>query len=104
YDSFLPCRDLLSFPTRRSSDLGIGRVVGRVVDRIGVQAEQLIRLSEQDIDGAAAVELDGVRNSRIRSPAAFDNVLFGQSYQLFGDRKSTRLNSSHSQISYAVFC
>src|SRR5688572_32424420 len=22
----------------------------------------------------------------------------------FGDRKSTRLNSSHSQISYAVFC
>src|SRR2546430_13692899 len=24
--------------------------------------------------------------------------------QLGGDRKSTRLNSSHSQISYAVFC
>src|SRR2546430_5708138 len=24
--------------------------------------------------------------------------------QLDGDRKSTRLNSSHSQISYAVFC
>src|SRR2546427_1842662 len=24
--------------------------------------------------------------------------------QLFRDRKSTRLNSSHSQISYAVFC
>src|SRR5689334_24602043 len=23
---------------------------------------------------------------------------------LFGDRKSTRLNSSHSSISYAVFC
>src|SRR5689334_24838541 len=25
-------------------------------------------------------------------------------YQLFVDRKSTRLNSSHSSISYAVFC
>src|SRR5688572_31822017 len=25
-------------------------------------------------------------------------------YDLIGDRKSTRLNSSHSQISYAVFC
>src|SRR3972149_75895 len=25
-------------------------------------------------------------------------------YALFEDRKSTRLNSSHSQISYAVFC
>src|SRR5688572_31579389 len=24
--------------------------------------------------------------------------------QAYGDRKSTRLNSSHSQISYAVFC
>src|SRR2546427_5390835 len=24
--------------------------------------------------------------------------------QISGDRKSTRLNSSHSQISYAVFC
>src|SRR5688572_32505457 len=25
-------------------------------------------------------------------------------FQFLGDRKSTRLNSSHSQISYAVFC
>src|SRR2546430_7755055 len=24
--------------------------------------------------------------------------------EVYGDRKSTRLNSSHSQISYAVFC
>src|SRR2546430_11667234 len=28
----------------------------------------------------------------------------GQAVQNPGDRKSTRLNSSHSQISYAVFC
>src|SRR5438270_10589512 len=28
----------------------------------------------------------------------------GRACQLVGDRKSTRLNSSHSQISYAVFC
>src|SRR2546427_5087963 len=28
----------------------------------------------------------------------------GRHRQLPGDRKSTRLNSSHSQISYAVFC
>ena len=31
----------------------------------------------------------------------FDGILFGI---LFGDRKSTRLNSSHANISYAVFC
>src|SRR2546430_12529941 len=28
----------------------------------------------------------------------------GQRHHGLGDRKSTRLNSSHSQISYAVFC
>src|SRR2546427_8683024 len=32
-----------------------------------------------------------------------DLARFGQ-LVLDGDRKSTRLNSSHSQISYAVFC
>src|SRR2546427_3448141 len=29
---------------------------------------------------------------------------WGTSWQSCSDRKSTRLNSSHSQISYAVFC
>src|SRR2546430_7444303 len=29
---------------------------------------------------------------------------FGAQRELLRDRKSTRLNSSHSQISYAVFC
>src|SRR2546430_13300112 len=35
-----------------------------------------------------------------------DSFLSSQIYKLnlLGDRKSTRLNSSHSQISYAVFC
>src|SRR2546427_8004405 len=28
----------------------------------------------------------------------------GRAHGSIGDRKSTRLNSSHSQISYAVFC
>src|SRR2546430_6624547 len=30
--------------------------------------------------------------------------LYGRASQARRDRKSTRLNSSHSQISYAVFC
>src|SRR2546430_4055874 len=41
-----------------------------------------------------------------RNGRAFSNVtlsmLFAEIYKT--DRKSTRLNSSHSQISYAVFC
>src|SRR2546430_12026749 len=31
-------------------------------------------------------------------------TVFGESAGAGADRKSTRLNSSHSQISYAVFC
>src|SRR5688572_32069824 len=70
-------RDLHSFPTRRSSDLP---------DRH---------------------RLCGGRHSRVdssppHSPTsdvkAINNDLHVE------DRKSTRLNSSHSQISYAVFC
>src|SRR5688572_31281104 len=33
-----------------------------------------------------------------------DQRLLGHLLEQLGDRKSTRLNSSHSQISYAVFC
>src|SRR2546427_4302889 len=40
--------------------------------------------------------------------ALFDHLSYNQSQFVregrFTDRKSTRLNSSHSQISYAVFC
>src|SRR2546430_6410220 len=32
------------------------------------------------------------------------DALAGETKAAQGDRKSTRLNSSHSQISYAVFC
>src|SRR5688572_31164769 len=40
-----------------------------------------------------------------KQPFAAGRSLFGLgNEQLVGDRKSTRLNSSHSQISYAVFC
>src|SRR2546427_5354536 len=46
---------------------------------------------------APQVEVEpGVLRDRVESGAA------AQAHD--GDRKSTRLNSSHSQISYAVFC
>src|SRR5256886_7739701 len=53
-----------------------------------------------------SVQLDGAR----RRPLAdhdVDLVVLQRRVEDFldhGDRKSTRLNSSHSQISYAVFC
>src|SRR5438034_4269942 len=37
-------------------------------------------------------------------PAAFDPLHLQHAAHQRGDRKSTRLNSSHTVISYAVFC
>src|SRR5699024_12856163 len=68
-------RDLHSFPTRRSSDLGRG--------------------SRSRPRGCAPSR----RRGRGRGGR------FGVAGQPeLGDRKSTRLNSSHVSISYAVFC
>src|SRR5260221_9032499 len=41
----------------------------------------------------------------IQRPVHFDKDLLGEVLRVLGiDRKSTRLNSSHTVISYAVFC
>src|SRR2546430_10417136 len=49
----------------------------------------------EGLDEAAARHGFGLRQT---GPAQLPLILFEE------DRKSTRLNSSHSQISYAVFC
>src|SRR5205807_7979343 len=71
-------RDLHSFPTRRSSDL---------------DADTIIR-----IEGGHMKD----EPSRPLYPSARETVADWEHYD--GDRKSTRLNSSHLVISYAVFC
>src|SRR5205814_9495947 len=70
-------RDLHSFPTRRSSDLASDAAGGR-------------RLLGQILKAAGTL-----REGQIQSALA---------EQRKQDRKSTRLNSSHLGISYAVFC
>src|SRR2546428_2551810 len=58
-------------------------------------------------DGAGAAGLGaangdrGILSSRIKSGGRYLEQLYSPGG---GDRKSTRLNSSHDQISYAVFC
>src|SRR5688572_32753120 len=80
------------FPTRRSSDLV---VLGRVEDleqrrrRVTLERDpELVHLVEQEhrVLGAGLLH-------PLNDPPGHGT-----------DRKSTRLNSSHSQISYAVFC
>src|SRR5688572_32948505 len=60
---------------------------------------------------APVLDLEAVQYSRFVAPlieetlkAAFIVYLLARNKVGFVDRKSTRLNSSHSQISYAVFC
>src|SRR5690606_40353094 len=78
-----PPRHLPSFPTRRSSDL-----VGHGDVRLALLANRFEyrRLGLLDETHLRFYTLAGVH-------ALFE-----------GDRKSTRLNSSHVKISYAVFC
>src|SRR3712207_7236262 len=58
---------------------------------------------------ARRTERDGVnpaRPARVRhrGPRAARPARAGRGYEAILDRKSTRLNSSHANISYAVFC
>src|SRR5690348_18177525 len=71
-------RDLHSFPTRRSSDLLDGNA-----EILGLLRRQLVELHAE----LAEVESRDLLVELLRQ-----------------DRKSTRLNSSHPSISYAVFC
>src|SRR5206468_11764699 len=75
-----------SFPTRRSSDLIGGQSAGVAEFKPPIDSEEI----------AAAV----CRRPLLEELAArLERFLQNRS-----DRKSTRLNSSHDQISYAVFC
>src|SRR5438309_3892293 len=77
-------RDLHSFPTRRSSDLEIS-ITPRMLPRRVV---------------SASLSRKSLQSPRVRGGVRRDTVRWSAQ----ADRKSTRLNSSHSSISYAVFC
>src|SRR5690606_42008070 len=89
---------LLPFPTRRSSDLfpdvlDLVPQAGVRVKEVPVGTVQDVRLAE---DGWTAEVVLAI-NGDVELPA---NAIAN----LRQDRKSTRLNSSHVKISYAVFC
>src|SRR5439155_25256987 len=73
-------RDLPSFPTRRSSDLNP-------------------LFQKEDIEKEKGVILEELK-MEVDNPEYLIHEIFSSHL----DRKSTRLNSSHVAISYAVFC
>src|SRR5207245_10066766 len=90
FQLFLNHCDLHSFPTRRSSDLAVVEAersalhFGRILKAV---REVQVGIAENYFVGEGRVDhLGQIQGSDQR------------------DRKSTRLNSSHGSISYAVFC
>src|SRR5437870_2690739 len=75
-------RDLHSFPTRRSSDLSMPWLK--------------LALPERNLSSSASIV-----DTNWGSPPCNSR---SRRMNRFLDRKSTRLNSSHVAISYAVFC
>src|SRR5438105_13983724 len=84
-------RDLHSFPTRRSSDLDPQMTFEEAARRRDFTINAILYdpLADEFIDPYGGIR--DLQQKRLRAVAA-------------EDRKSTRLNSSHEWISYAVFC
>src|SRR5690606_41709951 len=88
---------LPSFPTRRSSDLaGVGRPQHAQHDQGEGHVDTAVEEVEQDRRNAVAGDAPHAGLSLRAEDAAPEPCP--------EDRKSTRLNSSHVKISYAVFC
>src|SRR5206468_11378504 len=90
--SYLAPRGLPSFPTRRSSDLRLC-----VAQRLGLQPPALhLRRGREPV-----LHFERRAVGRPRGDARVHQAEHNLTWL---DRKSTRLNSSHDQNSYAVFC
>src|SRR5690606_40503872 len=88
-------RHLHSFPTRRSSDLIIEAAKALYC------GHSVADISRSDAGGA---ELHNTTQRIGELIADARANAYKAACFITGDRKSTRLNSSHVKISYAVFC
>src|SRR5690606_39765191 len=89
---------LHSFPTRRSSDLRFVTALEAIWARLRVLLPGDLTSRTSTGERLQAKYTNGLEGSSLTARAA---CLMG-GVRL--DRKSTRLNSSHVKISYAVFC
>src|SRR5690606_39366243 len=97
-------RALHPFPTRRSSDLRVRLIDASVITRPGsTGTDWRVHLSFDvgagRVDGFDITDAHG-GETLVRHPAAPDEIEVAD--RGYADRKSTRLNSSHVKISYAV--
>src|SRR5207247_10945221 len=99
-----PPSEFASFPTRRSSDLGFAQRAGTGhfegpplgISFLVGDFHQQVRMRINPFD---------LRNfARQRDRFVEVELSLHRVVRQYRDRKSTRLNSSHEWISYAVFC
>src|SRR5690606_41383048 len=95
---------LLSFPTRRSSDLEKDTNTNWLCWPSFQDSFVFGSLLDQNLGGTFRVSpYEAPLNNR-QFYLENTNILCTEIEAKDGDRKSTRLNSSHVKISYAVFC
>src|SRR5206468_12762132 len=102
-DYSLPSPDLPSFPTRRSSDLRLRRRQS-VLDDQPQDSRPFYSVSSFPDRQRRRDCISDVMTNLIRTVTCEGDHENTGSKTPLRDRKSTRLNSSHDQISYAVFC
>src|SRR5690606_40880572 len=97
-DGFKPCRqfECAWFTQIRGTNPNTGKEVDEYACAIAWLPMLTIENSQQQRQTGAAVE--SFRNEMVKANESTQLLL------LASDRKSTRLNSSHVKISYAVFC
>src|SRR5207253_8184980 len=95
---------LLSFPTRRSSDLPHQHLIAcRAPQEIIAQHHRAVLGKRREYHIQALHHGGGhARNAPTRRNAPYYRVPMNRTFSFHQDRKSTRLNSSHVAISYAV--
>src|SRR3712207_8869914 len=92
-----PRSTLFPYTTLFRSEAQLRRLA-RTAARPGVVGVREVRQARRGLHQGRPAPAGGV------GPAHRDTGEAGEGSALTGDRKSTRLNSSHANISYAVFC
>src|SRR3712207_2587244 len=95
--------------TVSAQDAEVGQLIGQAMEKVGkdgvITVEESTTLSTE-LDVTEGVQFDKGYLSPyfVTDQEAMEAVLEDALVLLVRDRKSTRLNSSHANISYAVFC
>src|SRR5205814_4555373 len=94
--------DQRSFPTRRSSDLLLGELGRRIAEAVQEHEPEAALLAGPELGAVALAAAASLASELPFVIVRKEAKGYGTENRL--DRKSTRLNSSHLGISYAVFC